>query len=383
MINRRNLILGVGGTLALVGAGAAWRVTRMPEKAYLPWKQASTPELDPRLEVFRHAILAPNPHNMQPWMIRLIGQDSAEISCDLKRLLPHTDPFNRQIVIGFGCFIELAAIAASRHGLRLEVEPFPEGANETRLDTRPVARLRFITETGLTADPLAGFITARRSAKVPFDLGRPVASESFAGLRSAESALVRLGYSQSESGVQALRTLAATAFEMEMRTPHTLRESIDVLRVGSSEIDASPDGISLRGPLFEALSLLGPDKVRSQSLDPQSDTTTQQVNRYRQIFAQTPAFVWLTGLGNSRVHQLAAGRSYLRLNLLTTSLGLSLHPISQALQEYPEMAAHFAEARRLCGVKGDETLQMLARLGYASPVSPTPRWPLEAKLIRT
>jgi hypothetical protein len=382
MVNRRNLILGVGGTLALVGAGTAWRVTRVPQKADRPWAQAGGAELDPRLDAFRHAILAPNPHNMQPWLIRLIGTDQAEISCDLARRLPHTDPFDRQIVIGFGCFIELAGIAASRRGLKIEVEAFPEGAGEERLDARAVARLRFVAEPGLAADPLAGFIRDRRSAKIPFDLTRPVPPESFAALQAAGSDLIRIDYTRTGSEVKALIGMASVAFEREMRTPHTLRESIDVLRVGASEIDANPDGISLRGPLFEALSLLGTDKVRAQAMDVQSDTTNRQIARYRQIFAQTPSFVWLTGLGNSRAHQLAAGRSYLRLNLLTTRLRLGLHPISQALQEYPEMAPHFAEARQLCRVETGETLQMLARLGYADPVAPTPRWPLEAKLIR-
>ncbi|WP_284180013.1 twin-arginine translocation pathway signal protein [Rhabdaerophilum sp. SD176] len=382
MVSRRNVILGVGGTLALVGAGAAWRVMRVPQKAYLPWAQAGRTEHDPRLDVFRHAILAPNPHNMQPWQIRLIGTDQAEISCDLARRLPQTDPFDRQIVIGFGCFVELAVIAASRHGMKIDVETFPEGAGEERLDDRPVARLRFVAVPGLEADPLAGFIRDRRSAKVPFDLKRPVPSETLAALQAAGSDLVRFDCTRTESEVQALIAMASTAFEREMRTPHTLRESIDVLRVGASEIEANPDGISLRGPLFEALSILGADKVRADAMDSQSETTTNQIARYRQIFTQTPSFVWLTGLGNSRAHQLAAGRSYLRLNLLATKLGLGLHPISQALQEYPEMTPLFAEARRLCRVETGETLQMLARLGYADPVAPTPRWPLEAKLIR-
>ncbi|MFN7319589.1 MAG: twin-arginine translocation pathway signal protein, partial [Methylobacterium sp.] len=171
-------------------------------------------------------------------------------------------------------------------------------------------------------------------------------------------------------------------FALEFNTPLALGESIDVLRVGSREIDANPDGISLSGPLFEALSLLGADRVREEARNPQSSSTKNQVEKYRQLFEATPGFVWLTGLGNSRSHQLAAGRSYVRLNLLATQLGLGLHPVSQALQEYPEMAALFAEARRLCRVGPDETLQMLARVGYAGSVPPTPRWPLETKLIR-
>lgn len=382
MITRRNLVLGVGGTLALVGGGAAWRVTRVPQKAYEPWMQAIRTELDPRLEAFRHAILAPNPHNMQPWMIRLVGTDTADISCDLSRRLPQTDPFDRQIVIGFGCFVELARIAATRRGLRVDIEPFPEGAGAVRLDSRPIARLRFIPEPGLAADPLAAHILARRSAKVPFDLARPVPESALVALRQAASGPVRFDHSRDAGEVQALRDLASTAFAREVRTPHTLKESIDVLRVGATEIDANPDGISLRGPLFEALSLMGADKVRAGAMDPQSSSADQQIEKHRGLFSNTPQFVWLTGLGNNRAQQLAAGQSYLRLNLLATSLGLGLHPISQALQEYPEMAPLFAEARRLCRVGEGETLQMLARLGYAAPVAPTPRWPLEAKLVR-
>jgi hypothetical protein len=382
MVHRRTIILGIGGALTLVGAGTAWRVMNTPRTAYAPWQMTPGTDLDPRLDAFRHAILAPNPHNMQPWLIRLIGTDQAELTCDLTRRLPQTDPFDRQIVIGFGCFIELAAIAASRRGMRMEVEAFPDGTGEPRLDARPVARLRFVAQPGLVADPLAALIRDRRSAKVPFDLARPVPAESLVTLGGAASDLIRLDSTRNETEVRALRALATAAFEREARTPRTLGESIDVLRVGSRDIDANPDGIALTGPLFEALSLLGADRVREGARDPQASSTNNQIEKYRQLFAATPSFVWLTGRGNSRSHQLATGRSYARLNLLATQRGLGLHPVSQALQEYPEMASLFAEARRLCRVEADETLQMLARLGYATSVAPAPRWPLEAKLIR-
>jgi nitroreductase len=383
MTMRRKIILAIGGMFALVGSGAAWRVTRVPTQAYEPWTVRNEADLDPRLNVLRHAILAPNPHNMQPWLIRLIDQYRAEITCDLTRRLPQTDPFDRQIVIGFGCFLELATIAASLSGLQVEVESFPQGAGQPRLDQRPVAHLRFTPRPNQAVDPLAHAIRARRSAKVPYDRARPLPREHFEALHAANSDAIRLGYAQDDGVVQALRNLAFTAFEREFRTPRTLRESIDVLRVGAREIDASPDGIPLSGPMFEALSLMGPDQVRMSAMDPQSMNTTRQIEKYRQLFEATPAFIWLIGNGNSRTDQLAAGGSYMRLNLLATSLGLGLHPVSQALQEYPEMASLYAEARRLCGVGEGETLQMLARLGYAENVPPTPRWPLEAKLVHT
>ena len=56
-----------------------------PLAALRAWDAAKASSSDPRLEVFRHAILAPNPHNRQPWQIELVGQDEAVISCDLDR----------------------------------------------------------------------------------------------------------------------------------------------------------------------------------------------------------------------------------------------------------------------------------------------------------
>jgi len=65
---------------------------------------------------------------------------------------------------------------------------------------------------------------------------------------------------------------------------------------------------------------------------------------------------------------------------MTTALGLSLQPISQALQEYPEMAEHYTQAHQLLAQPG-HTVQMFGRLGYGPSIARTPRWPLEAKII--
>jgi hypothetical protein len=93
-ISRRGLVLGAGATtLALVGGAGVWRVTRLPRTAAAPWMLDQTLPKDVRLDAFRHAILAPNPHNRQPWLIKLEGSDGALISCDLDRRLPETDPF--------------------------------------------------------------------------------------------------------------------------------------------------------------------------------------------------------------------------------------------------------------------------------------------------
>ncbi|MCP4384637.1 MAG: twin-arginine translocation pathway signal protein, partial [Hyphomicrobiales bacterium] len=92
------------------------------------------------------------------------------------------------------------------------------------------------------------------------------------------------------------------------------------------------------------------------------------------------AYAVVRTAGNTREDQIEAGRRWLRLNLTTTGLGLALHPVSQALQEYPEMAVHYATAHDLLAQPG-ETVQMLGRLGYGPATPRTPRWPLEAKIM--
>jgi len=88
--------------------------------------------------------------------------------------------------------------------------------------------------------------------------------------------------------------------------------------------------------------------------------------------------------GNSRLDQIAAGRRWWRLHLAATALGVSVHPVSQALQEYPEMAKHYDAVHDMLAQgasQGGETVQMLGRLGYGPAVLRSPRWPLESRFI--
>ena len=381
MASRRNVILGAGvATVALVSVAGWWRVSRVTETATLPWQlKASTPVKDVRLDALRHAILAPNPHNRQPWLLRLVGDDSVELYCDLDRRLPATDPYDRQILIGFGTFSELAAIAASTRGQRVEITPFPEGLPNDRLDARPVAHLRFIGDPAVVADPLATVIAARRSTKEPFDETRAVPPALLQKLMAPPSPGMVTSFARDAAQIKPIRETIKKAYEIETRVPRTYQESIDLMRIGAPEIDANPDGIDLGGPIFEALALAG-QFDREQLADPKSNAFQMGLDQQLGTYGSLPAAVWLTTDGNSRADQFAAGRRYVRMNLLATALGLKMHPTSQSLQEYPEMAEQYRRIHELLGATGNQRVQMLVRIGYGPVTDPAPRWPLESHL---
>ncbi|MFT7594314.1 MAG: hypothetical protein ACI8R4_001634 [Paracoccaceae bacterium] len=362
--SRRKVIALIGGgTILAAGAGATgFLTTRTPTQALAPWAAAGGYD-DPRKRALSFALLVPNPHNLQPWLVDLEGTDALSLYHDPSRRIPHTDPFDRQITIGLGCFLEQMVIAASVDGQHVDLALYPDGPDG------PIARAVF--SQGAQADPLASAILDRRSCKEPY-AETPVSGDTAHALAGYATIITE------PSTVNDLRALTLKAISLEMHTKRTMMESVDLMRLGKAEINANPDGIALGGPFLESLILTGLLSREAQS-DPTSNSFKQGEDMLLNMLRATPAYAVLTSDGNTRVDQITAGRRWLRLNLATTQMGLALHPVSQCLQEYPEMAAHYDLVHQMLAQPG-ETVQMLGRLGYGPQTAPSPRWPLEEKL---
>ena len=68
----------------------------------------------------------------------------------------------------FGCFLELASIAAAQRGLRMETVLFPNGELSPRLTSDPVAHVRFVADAGISPDPLFTAIPSAANGKGAF-----------------------------------------------------------------------------------------------------------------------------------------------------------------------------------------------------------------------
>lgn len=379
-LSRRKAIALIGGGTILAASGAgAFAVTREPRTALDPWATAGG-HRDIRRSALSFALLAPNPHNRQPWIVNLAAENEVVLYADAGRLLPETDPFNRQITIGLGCFLEVMRMAAAQQGHRVDLDLFPDGEDPAALDGRPVARAVFRADPAVASDPLFANVLHRRSLKEPYDTGRPVAPEALEPLAASVVAGTRFGGSVAPADVAAFRALSREALRIEIETPRTFQESVDLFRIGHREVDASPDGIDFTGPLFETLRLAGMFD-RAAAADPSSTAYKAGLDAVYANADTAMGHVWLVTRANSRRDQIAAGVDWVRVNLAATGVGLGVQPLSQALQEYPEMAGPFADIHdRLA--PGGGTVQMFARIGYGPATAPSPRWPLEAKIAR-
>lgn len=379
-LSRRGFLSLVGGG-AVLATGAGAHIARPAAAAAAPWAAAGG-YADPRMRALSWAILAPNPHNRQPWVIDLRKAGRATLLVDTTRLLPHTDPFSRQIVIRLGCFLEVLTLAAEADGQLVTTRLFPDGIATERLDARPVAVIDFAEAAPGAAghaDPLFAQVFQRRTLKEPYDLSRPVEPEALAALKAAVRRGSDVGAINDPVEVEALRRLTHDALVIEVETPRTYKESVDLFRIGRAEINANPDGIDFGGPLFESLNLVGL-MSREAALDTSSTIYRQGLAAVLANADTAMAHLWLTTPGNSREEQIMAGRDWVRVNLAATAVGLGIQPLSQALQEYQEMAPLYAAVHDRLAPEG-RTVQMLARLGYGKATGPSPRWPLEAKVM--
>lgn len=388
-MERRLFIRLVGGGVvaaASVGGLSACSAD-LPAAALAAWSgpgQPPAPGTDPRHWLLAHAILAPHSHNLQSWLVDLRQPGVITLYCDRTRLLPETDPFSRQMMMSQGTFVELLDLAAQQLGLRADIQLFPQGEfGPVTIDQRPTAVIRLVADARVRPDPLFQQVFKRRTNREAYAPTAPSVEAMAAMASSAAAAGTTVGFvGQAQAAALAQhRQIAMDAWRIELETPRTLLESYRYLRIGPSEIAAHRDGIALNTPFVRAVTALGLFD-RTQAPAPGDSNIGAQIKTFNAKLASTPAFFWLTTQGNSRRTQVLAGRAYARVQLAATAHGLSMHPLQQALQEYPEQAVPYAAIHQLVGAPvATHTVQMWARLGHAPPVGPAPRRGVAAHVL--
>lgn len=380
MTTRRTFLRVAGTSVVILAAGGAalTQVDQMPDAAVEAWRGPAPSVSDPRVRAISYALLAPNPHNMQAWMADLSEPDVITFICDPRGLLPQTDPFSRQVMIGCGCFLELLRIAAVEQGFRVEQQLFPQGAwPENAVGTTPLARLTFVKDANVSRDPLFAQILRRRSTKSNYRAAPATAAHIAALTDVVRGGPVSFVATAAPGDVARLKAIAAAAYRVEAGTHRTHMETVERLRIGADEIAAHRDGLSIHGPgiwMLKKAGLMSP----AAFADPKSLAFKQTIDLYTGWIEHSWSFGWMTTPLNDRATQIATGAAYVRANLKATEVGLALAPLSQALQEFPEMAAQMQAILAATGTPSGHTLQMFFRMGYADPAPATPRRPLDA-----
>jgi hypothetical protein len=326
-------------------------------------------------ELVDEARWAPSPHNVQPWLVRPLGENQAELLYDPARTLPDTDPTGRFITVGLGIFVESVAVAAAARGLRLAVAYDGARVDPTASEPQPFARLSLAV--GDVEEPLGvQLLRERRTSRVPYD-GRPAPEgvlAELAALAAAHGHAFR--WSHDRAVVAAVLALNEETLFYDMTDPVARGEIGGWLRFSAAEAARRRDGFSpatlgFPGPLlrlfFHAHRLLALPGVR------------KGVRRlYRRTTRGTPTIAWLQGPFEHPPEWLATGRLLQRLWLTMTANGLQLHPFGSIVTN---AAANVRACKLLHLTPAAGTFWLVMRLGYGGEPPRSHRLDTERLLV--
>jgi hypothetical protein len=387
-MNRRNFIkiTGLGiGSIAL-SSGVVGCIDSTVEDDY-GWNGPDKLETDIRMQVLAYAILSPNPHNKQPWIIRLTGPMSFDLYVDPKRLLSETDPVHRQIHIGQGTFLETLSIAATGLGFQADIDYFPQGTySNTEWADKPVAGIRLIKNDGIKVDSLFNSLLIRHSNKLEYN-DYQLDKTEMATVRKAHATYsdYPLTFQDSPSAKAVLVKTLTQAMQIEVGNKKRDMETIKMFRFNDDEIRQHRDGFGVAQAGLTGITKFIAEKFFLDREKVEKDSTEfgqQAVDMTQKVALSTNTFGWISTPSNTRLDQVKVGRDYCRMNLQTTLMGLAQHPMSQVLQEYDDMLTLQHSFKQSFNISSDETVQMLFRLGKADPVVHGPRR-LVKQLIKT
>lgn len=333
-MERRKFIKIAGSSIAITAAsisvGKIYLVNK--DKKRKPWNEGGSRYQDPKLRALSWAILAPNPHNRQPWLIEILNDETIKVFVDEKKLLKETDPFNRQIMIGMGCFLELLRMALLEEGYQPSFEFFPEGYKDEKntIDSRPVAIVKI--KPGGNKDLLFKEVLNRRSYKLPFEENESISNSIVNQLSTDLFYNERINISNNLNLIKGLKLISQQAMKIEMTTEKAYLESVNLMRIGNDQIEKNPDGIPLGGKLIGLLRFIG--MVNKKTLaDPKSYAFKSGLEMLMNSLGTASGYIWITSPTNNRIEQIKSGMAFLRTNLKVALLGLKMQPISQCLQE--------------------------------------------------
>jgi hypothetical protein len=344
------------------------QVSKVTDNVRLLKRPAINASEAPISRAIAYGVNAPNPHNTQAWKFKNISDTEMLLQVDEHRLLPMTDPPARQIHIGCGCFIETLAIGATGMGYETSVEYLPDGSYSLEeIGRKPVARITLDKREGLQKDEFYDYIFERQTNRKNYR-GPPLSDMEVGSLRKSFSndGSVEFLSATNPKEMRPLFDIFYKAMEIECITRRLYEETRIWFRFSEKERAKKRDGLSVPQMGIGGLKKSFMEWYLNNG-NPSRWFSKTSINRYlgavKQGIDSSQGIVFLKTATNNQIDWVKTGRVYARICLAATKHGLSMQPQSQVLQEYPEMRELQEEFNRLLGVKGDEKVQMAARIG--------------------
>lgn len=366
MVDRRTLLVGGGGALALVGAGAALVALRSRDEmadyeAAVAATRRTVKQQPEAYDLIRYATLAANSHNSQPWQFR-VAPTGIDILPDPLRKLAAVDPDDHHLFASLGCAAENLAIAAAMRGVAGTLTFTPESGGAVRFEKGGAAQ----------AEPaLFNAIPKRQSTRGDYS-GKSVSAADLTTLSSAAAITgVDVMIITDRPKLNQVRDLVLTGNSAQMADAAFVRELKAWLRFSPAHALQTGDGLFSATSGNPAL----PEWLGPTMFDLMFKAKTEN-EKYTRHIATSAGIAVFVAQGEGPEHWVQAGRACQRFALAATALGLKHAFLNQPV----EVAQLRAELAALIGMPGRRP-DILMRFGYGAAMPFSARRPVAAVMV--
>lgn len=361
-MNRRNLLIGSGGAVALT-AGATWfgaaRMGSASEYADATKAMRSALSAEPAAREFiRYATLAANGHNTQPWRFA-IAPGRITIRPDFTRRTPIVDPDDHHLFVSLGCAAENLALATAARGHR--GEPMFDSADGGSIGLP-------LKQAPVQASVLFDAIPRRQSTRAVYDGHFASTADLDLLVKAAAVPGVELVLLTDRPRIERLSELVRAGNSAQMADSAFVHELKKWLRFNPRQALQTGDGLYSVASGSPPL----PDWLGPAAFDWFSTAQSENEAYARQIRSSAGIAVFV-GVREDRSHWVAVGQACQRFALQATALGLKHAFINQPV----EVARLRPDLAALVGLPGRRP-DIVMRFGYGPTLPWSPRRPVSA-----
>ncbi len=291
--------------------------------------------------------LAPNSHNIQSWIIDVYpNQEMIKIKIDPDRTLNVIDPVLRENYISLGCYTMTLMNSFKAYGYE---------TTQSYNDELKEISLNYHKTSETTDQDLIDLILKRHTDKRAFE-PTELTSDSFNDVYPVSDSVQY--YSSDTTEFAAIKNATLNAYIAQAGDSRAAQELSKWLRLSNSETISTKDGLPA-----EQLGISGFRKSIYYLITTHESATGESFAKQGITTAENQldncsGFVIITS-ENSEEELIACGIQTVNLWLSLTDAGISVQPMSYAIEE-PVYKSNLEKALNI------ENIQMILRIGYTN-----------------
>jgi hypothetical protein len=328
------------------------------------------------------AIHAPSPHNVQPWRIRILADDRADLLIEKRRTLPKEDITGSFIILTMGLFIEALRIVARNKSLSLAFELYqspsqftPKHIAKSREDYLPFAQLTLTDHVDVPNEPSRydnSLFFTRRTSRVSL-LPKPVPPDDVDALSQlARDWGQRYAQVTSPELIEEILDHNIDALFHDLNSPDYHDEIVEWFRFTDRQSRRERDGLDYRCMNSSRTSFWLAARLPKLMQMPLTRPALKKI--YRRQLGLVPTIGMLAGPFWEPANAFETGRFLMYFWLELAKRNLYLHP-------YGNLVTNRAAAEWCRDALGVSDIWLIFKLGFSNEPPQSYRRSVEEVLI--